>query len=76
VLKKKKIRMMKNKKSTNKQDIVVHEIGDVVWAKVKGYPYWPAKITEEPKNDEKIKRKLNKKIKEIFVSFFGVGLSV
>lgn len=67
---------MQNNKKSVKQETINHEIGDVVWAKVKGYPYWPAKITEEPKNDEQNKRKANKKIKEIFVSFFGVGLSV
>ncbi|GFT66090.1 putative oxidoreductase GLYR1 homolog, partial [Nephila pilipes] len=43
------------------------EIGDLVWAKMKGYPFWPAKI-QNPPNDTK--SSTPKKPKH-FVFFFG-----
>uniref|UniRef100_H2YMC7 PWWP domain-containing protein n=1 Tax=Ciona savignyi TaxID=51511 RepID=H2YMC7_CIOSA len=45
------------------------KIGDFVWAKMTGYPYWPGKIVE-PDKDVK---KPNKKFEMFFVRFYGTG---
>ncbi|XP_078496004.1 uncharacterized protein LOC100180692 isoform X2 [Ciona intestinalis] len=45
------------------------KIGDFVWAKMTGYPYWPGKIVE-PDKDVK---KPNKKSEMLFVRFYGTG---
>ncbi|XP_050416200.1 cytokine-like nuclear factor N-PAC isoform X2 [Patella vulgata] len=46
---------------------VKFKVGDLVWAKMKGFPAWPGKVIE-PKSD--IKRPSNKKPHQ-FVYFFG-----
>ena len=30
------------------QEEVQYELGDIVWAKIIGYPWWPARITQLP----------------------------
>jgi hypothetical protein len=48
-------------------------------AKVKGYPYWPAKIVEPIAQEHMRKNQkptLSGLSSSYFVSFFGVGLSV
>ena len=42
--------------------------GDPVWAKMKGYPPWPAKIVDPPSDS-----KTPKKQKASYVMFFGTG---
>ncbi|CAK8686389.1 unnamed protein product [Clavelina lepadiformis] len=45
------------------------EVGDFVWAKMTGYPYWPAKVVE-PDKDVK---KPSKKVEMYFIRFYGTG---
>ncbi|GFU95544.1 putative oxidoreductase GLYR1 homolog [Trichonephila clavipes] len=44
------------------------ENGDLVWAKMKNYPFWPAKIVSPPTGKEMPKKKSGKKH---YVFFFG-----
>ena len=45
------------------------KIGELVWAKMTGYPYWPGKIVEP---DEQVK-KPSKKTEMFFIQFYGTG---
>lgn len=45
------------------------QVGDFVWAKMTGYPYWPGKIVEENKDVKKPKGKSEMH----YVRFYGTG---
>nr|XP_039255840.1 glyoxylate/succinic semialdehyde reductase 1-like isoform X1 [Styela clava] len=45
------------------------KVGDFVWAKMTGYPYWPGKIVEEDKDVKKPKGKSEMH----YVRFYGTG---
>nr|CAB3249652.1 glyoxylate/succinic semialdehyde reductase 1 [Phallusia mammillata] len=45
------------------------QVGDFVWAKMTGYPYWPGKVAE-PDKDVK---KPSKKVEMFFIRFYGTG---
>uniref|UniRef100_A0A671QW35 Histone-lysine N-methyltransferase NSD3 n=1 Tax=Sinocyclocheilus anshuiensis TaxID=1608454 RepID=A0A671QW35_9TELE len=47
-----------------------YEIGDLVWAKVGTYPWWPCMVSSDPQSNVHIR--LNKRgVKEYHVQFFG-----
>uniref|UniRef100_A0A671QI61 Histone-lysine N-methyltransferase NSD3 n=1 Tax=Sinocyclocheilus anshuiensis TaxID=1608454 RepID=A0A671QI61_9TELE len=47
-----------------------YEIGDLVWAKVGTYPWWPCMVSSDPQSNVNIR--LNKRgVKEYHVQFFG-----
>uniref|UniRef100_A0A8C1WJ54 Histone-lysine N-methyltransferase NSD3 n=1 Tax=Cyprinus carpio TaxID=7962 RepID=A0A8C1WJ54_CYPCA len=49
---------------------VLYEIGDLVWAKVGTYPWWPCMVSSDPQSNVHIR--LNKRgVKEYHVQFFG-----
>lgn len=35
-----------------------HSVGDLVWAKVSGYPWWPCMVTSDPEFNSHFKHKL------------------
>lgn len=36
---------------------LVHSVGDLVWAKVSGYPWWPCMVTSDPEFNSHFKQK-------------------
>jgi DNA (cytosine-5)-methyltransferase 3A len=45
------------------------KVGDMVWTKVGGYPYWPGQVMNPETAPEKAKRTFRKG--KVLVSFFG-----
>ena len=35
----------------------LYEIGEIIWAKIRGYPWWPAIVYEIDNKDNKISRR-------------------
>jgi len=58
--------------SLNDEDEARFGYHAIVWARIKGYPYWPAYVLEENDvNDPKLKKPANKNA--VLVKFFETG---
>uniref|UniRef100_A0A803K3R2 Nuclear receptor-binding SET domain protein 2 n=1 Tax=Xenopus tropicalis TaxID=8364 RepID=A0A803K3R2_XENTR len=57
----------------NKEDFSLkYSVGDVVWSKVSGYPWWPCMVTSDPVLYSHTKVKGQKKnVRQYHVQFFG-----
>ncbi|GAB1597711.1 DNA mismatch repair protein Msh6-like [Argonauta hians] len=63
-----------SKKTNEKNDesISEFEVGDIVWSKLEGYPWWPSIVCKHPTSDIHIKKG---KVTEIHVQFFDDPIS-
>ncbi|XP_077136304.1 histone-lysine N-methyltransferase NSD2 isoform X2 [Ranitomeya variabilis] len=67
----------KSSSDLNTSDLQEHEetkfsVGDLVWSKVSGYPWWPCMVTSDPVLHSHTKMKGQKKsIRQYHVQFFG-----
>lgn len=52
-----------------KKEQVKYTVGDMVWTKVGGFPYWPGQVMDPQTAPEMAKRTLKKG--KVLVSFFG-----
>lgn len=46
-------------KDTDAQPHVQYSVGDIIWTKVSGYPWWPCMITTDPELDVHCRSKGN-----------------
>ncbi|XP_041443507.1 histone-lysine N-methyltransferase NSD2 isoform X3 [Xenopus laevis] len=59
--------------NTTEEDLSLkYSVGDVVWSKVSGYPWWPCMVTSDPVlyNHTKVKGQ-KKNVRQYHVQFFG-----
>uniref|UniRef100_A0A672S5C7 Histone-lysine N-methyltransferase NSD2-like n=1 Tax=Sinocyclocheilus grahami TaxID=75366 RepID=A0A672S5C7_SINGR len=57
---------------TETQPRVQFSVGDVIWAKVSGYPWWPCMITTDPEINMHFKSKVNSRTGLLYhVQYFG-----
>ena len=52
-----------------KREQDAYNVGDLVWTKVGGFPYWPGQVMDPETAPEKVKR--TKQKGKVLVSFFG-----
>ncbi|KAH8922419.1 Tudor/PWWP/MBT [Atractiella rhizophila] len=64
---------MSAKKSTKGGDDHKYAVGDVVLAKVKGYPSWPGKLVDPESAPEKVKADKGASSSKFLVKFFPAG---
>ncbi|XP_056125001.1 histone-lysine N-methyltransferase NSD2 isoform X4 [Rhinichthys klamathensis goyatoka] len=57
---------------TETQQHVQYSVGDVIWTKVSGYPWWPCMITTDPEFNMHFKSKVNSRTGLLYhVQYFG-----
>ncbi|KAJ8715497.1 hypothetical protein PYW07_009979 [Mythimna separata] len=76
---KKKKKEQKDTKTLSKSDLFdleakcAYQVGDLAWARMGTYPFWPSIVTRDPSNGVFVKKKLFGRIERdvIHVTFFG-----